>query len=85
MWSDFLKPMGIGFLGSVMGLIAANNGWEYAYAIPYAHPALGIMGTRTKGSIPDVSFLTNETYVSLVVTATTFVMGYYMVSRKSIR
>lgn len=85
MWTDFLKPMGIGFLGSVMGLIAANSGWEYAYAIPYAHPALGIMATRTKGSIPDVNFLTNETYVSLVVAAATFVLGYYMVSRKSVR
>lgn len=85
LWSDFLKPMGIGFLGTIMGLIAANSGWEYAYAIPYAHPALGIMGTRTKGSIPEVTFLTNETYVSVMVAAATFLLGYYIVSRKSIR
>jgi len=85
LWSDFLKPMGIGFLGSIIGLISANSGWEYAYTIPYAHPALAIMGTRTKGSIPEVTFLTSETYLSVIVAAVAFVLGYYIVSRKSIR
>jgi lantibiotic transport system permease protein len=85
LWADFLKPMGVGLVGTIFGLISANSGWEHAYIIPYAHPVLGIMSTRTKGTLPEVSLVTNEIYVSISVAIAAFIIGYYMVTKRSIK
>src|SRR6476661_6915100 len=66
-WADFLKPMGIGFIGTICGIIAGNTGWKYAYMIPYAHPFLTVNGYQPKGQTPQINFLTNEIYVSIGV------------------
>ncbi len=42
LFRDFLKPMGIGFVATVSGIIMANVGWKYAYMFPYAHPMLTV-------------------------------------------
>ena len=84
-WADFLKPMGVGFVGTILGIISANTGWEHAYFMPYAHPLLSIMGTRTKEKISEVIIMSNETYVSLGVALMTFVLGYFIVSKRSVR
>jgi lantibiotic transport system permease protein len=85
LWSDFIKPMGFGFIGTICGIICANTGWEYAYTIPYAHPALALMNNRNSGKIPETSFLTNETYVSLSVAIVAFVAGYFIISKRSVK
>jgi hypothetical protein len=85
LWSDFIKPMGIGFVGTISGIICANTGWEYAYTIPYAHPVLALMNNRNKGKLPEISFLTNETYVSLSVAVIAFVAGYFIISKRSVK
>ncbi|TKC07622.1 ABC transporter permease [Pedobacter frigoris] len=81
-WSDFLKPMGIGFIGIIAGIITATKGWEYAYLIPYSHPAMVL--TATKGKEPQV-FFTQEIYSSLVYAAIFFILGYFIVARKSMK
>jgi lantibiotic transport system permease protein len=85
LWSDFIKPMGFGFIGTISGIIGANTGWEYAYTIPYAHPALAIMNNGDRGKIPGVNLWTNETYVSLSVAVIAFIAGYFIISKRSVR
>ena len=66
-WSDFLKPMGIGFIGIIAGIITANVGWEYAYLIPYSNPSLALRVTSIKGEkMDDFPIFTQEIWVSLV-------------------
>ncbi|HEY1025171.1 MAG TPA: ABC transporter permease [Sphingobacteriaceae bacterium] len=84
-WSDFLKPMGLGFIGTIMGLIAANTGWKYAYTIPYAHPALALQLNSTKGKVPSVDLFTKEIGVSLAVAVIAYILGYFIVARRSVK
>jgi hypothetical protein len=91
-WSDFLKPMGIGFVGTIAGLILAGMNWEYSYWIPYAHPVLAISGLHKRGPTPaatqvimHVDIITNEIYVSLAVAALFFVAGFFIVQKKSVK
>jgi hypothetical protein len=95
-WSDFLKPMGIGFLGVVAGWITLGVKWEYVYYIPYAHPGLVLSNLREatktikgKGiaALPQFSIdiFTREVWVSLVFAAVIFVAGYFIVERKSVK
>ena len=84
-WSDFIRPMGIGFIGTIAGIISTNAGWDYAYTLPYAHPALALINNRGTGRIPQVNFLTSETYVSLLVALAAFVGGYLIVSKRSVK
>src|SRR6201999_2179532 len=42
LFRDFLKPMGIGFVCTITGVILATSGWAYAYLVPYSHPLLSI-------------------------------------------
>lgn len=90
LWGDFIKSMGIGFLLTVFGIITANLGWEYAYLIPYTHPMLATESImhqifKTKNMGLDFDLMGNEIYVSLAVAAITFVAGYFVVSRRSIK
>jgi len=86
-WSDFLKPMGIGFVGTVMGIITANVGWKYAYLIPYSDPALALRIVKTgKNTRPeDLPIFTQEVWVSLIYAAVLFVAGYFILSKRNIK
>jgi hypothetical protein len=81
-WSDFLKPMGIGFVGLIIGIIASTNGWKYAYLIPYSGPNLALSLTKFKSNS---TIFTQEIYSSLIYAALFFVLGYFIVSKKSIK
>ena len=86
-WDDFLKPMGIGFLLTVFGIICGNLGWKYAFTIPYAHPMLALKSIMGQASTKSMAFdrFTKEVYVSLAVAVVTFIAGYFVVSRRSIK
>lgn len=81
-WGDFLKPMGIGFIGIIAGIITATKGWKYAYMIPYSHPTSVLLAAKDKE--PMVLF-TQEIYSSLIYAAVFFIAGYFIVARKSIK
>ncbi|WP_316804547.1 ABC transporter permease [Pedobacter nototheniae] len=87
-WSDFLKPMGIGFVGTIMGIITANVGWKYAYLIPYSHPSLVLKsssGAKKLADPADFPIFTHEIWTSLTFALVLFILGYFIVSRKSIK
>lgn len=81
-WSDFLKPMGIGFLGVIAGIITATKGWEYAYLIPYSHPTLTL---SMKKEVESSLIFTHEIYVGLVYAVVLFFVGYFIVLKKSVK
>lgn len=90
LWSDFLKPMGLGFICTISGIIMAAADWEYAYLFPYAHPtmALKTMMPHVKGKGNTqlvINIFTSDVYVSLIVSAVVFVAGFYIVQRKSVK
>jgi hypothetical protein len=93
LWSDFLKPMGIGFIGTIAGLISVGVNWQYNYLIPYAHPALALSGLSKNNKIvhvqgvPQLSLdmFTNEVFVSLTVAIVVFIAGFFIVQRKSVK
>jgi hypothetical protein len=90
-WADFLKPMGIGFIGTIAGMIAGGMKWEYAYLFPYAHPMLAMQSMmphiKTKGAVPEfaVDIFTKDVYVGLAVAVVVFISGFYIVQRKSVK
>ncbi|MCX2586121.1 ABC transporter permease [Pedobacter sp. MR22-3] len=86
-WSDFLKPMGIGFIGAIMGIIIVNVGWKYAYFIPYSLPTLALRITKVKKGANPLEFpvFTQEIWTSLIYAAILFIVGYFIVTRKSIK
>jgi hypothetical protein len=90
LWADFLKPMGIGFVLTIAGVITATADWTYAYLFPYAHPMMALKTTlphsKGKGSTQMViNIFTSDVYVSLVVSVAVFIAGYYIVQRKSVK
>ena len=82
-WSDFLKPMGIGFIGVIAGIITATKGWEYAYLIPYSHPALAL--SMRKGPAEAMHLFTQEIYTSFAYAVALFIIGYFIVVKKSVK
>jgi hypothetical protein len=80
-WSDFLKPMGIGFVGVIIGIIAATKGWKYAYTIPYSQPTLAL---ALKKSESTSTIFTQEIYSSLIYATVLFIIGYFIVSIKAL-
>ncbi|GAB3938373.1 ABC transporter permease [Mucilaginibacter myungsuensis] len=91
-WSDFLKPMGIGFIATIGGMICSAMRLTYAYLIPYSHPmmALESLGLRRKKDVKMqmefyVDLFTKELYVGLVTAVVVFIAGYYIVQRKSVK
>ena len=86
-WGDFLKPMGIGFVGTIMGIITANVGWKYAYLIPYSLPTLALKITKVKkGHDPlDFEIFSSEIWTSLAYATVLFVVGYFIVTKKSVK
>jgi len=87
LWGDFLKPMGIGFVGTIMGIIAANVGWKYADLIPYSLPTLALRVTKVRkltGPL-EIPVFTQEIWTSLIYAAIFFIIGYFIVTKKSIK
>ncbi|WP_113651662.1 ABC transporter permease [Pedobacter namyangjuensis] len=85
-WSDFLKPMGIGFVGIIAGIITANVGWKHAYLIPYSDPTLALRVTRVKDAkLEEFPIFTQEIWVSLAYAAVLFIVGYFILSKKNIK
>lgn len=91
LWKDFLKPMGIGFVGTIAGVIMASAGWKYAYLFPYSHPMLALtnMMPRTKTPGPSkqlvINILTDDVYVSLAVAVVVFFAGFFILQKRSIK
>lgn len=85
LWSDFLKPMGFGFIATIMGMITANVGWKYAYTIPYAHPLIAVRSIAAQGKSQSIDLMTKEIFVSLGVAVVAFVAGYFIVSKRSVK
>jgi hypothetical protein len=78
-WTDFIKPMGIGFTLLVASLIAFK--WEYSYFIPYIHPLKVLNGLSSE----HIDFITREIAVGLTIGAIAFVAGYFIVAKKSVK
>jgi lantibiotic transport system permease protein len=94
LFRDFLKPMGIGFVCTITGVILAGNGWKYAYLFPYSHPMLaistmeqGVRNSRGHGAIPQITIdlFTREIWVSLAIALVIFIGGYFIVLKKSVK
>ncbi|MDB5031043.1 ABC transporter permease [Mucilaginibacter sp.] len=90
LWADFLKPMGIGFVCTIAGVIMATANWEYDFWFPYASPmmALKTMMPHTKGqnnSQMVIDIFTKDVFVSIVISAIVFIAGYYIVQKKSVK
>ncbi len=93
-WADFLKPMGIGFIGTIAGIILSTANWKYNYLVPYSHPTLALKilpknNPRIKGIVtpPEltVDLFTKDVFVSLAVATVVFIAGFYIVQRKSVK
>lgn len=86
-WDDFLKPMGIGFLLTVFGIICGNLSWKYAYTIPYSHPMLALKSIVSQAGAKSITIeiFTKEVYISLAIALVTFFAGYFVVSRRSVK
>jgi hypothetical protein len=91
LFKDFLKPMGIGFICTITGSILASKDWEYAYLFPYSHPMMAMKALQqVKGKAPGmpqmtIELFTKETWVSLAIALVVFVIGYFIVLRKSVK
>ena len=85
-WSDFLKPMGIGFVSIIAGIIAASVGWKHAYLIPYSDPTLALQITRAKNAkLEEFPIFAQEIWVSLIFAAVMFVLGYFILAKRNIK
>ncbi|MES2417911.1 MAG: ABC transporter permease [Bacteroidota bacterium] len=86
MWNDFLKPFGIGFLLTIMGIITANVNWKYVDYLPYAYPNLTVTNImHTKGDFNKMVVFDQGIYNSLICGAIVFVIGYFLISKKTIK
>jgi len=95
LFRDFLKPMGIGFVATITGVILAGNSWKYAYLFPYSHPMLAIQaienGAHQKspgpGGMPQITIdiFTREIFISLAIALLVFIAGYFIVLKKSVK
>lgn len=94
LFRDFLKPMGIGFVCTITGVILAGNNWKYAWLFPYSHPMLAIKGLMSglkekaaPGGMPQITIdiFTKEIFVSLAIAVFVFFAGYVIVLRKSVK
>jgi hypothetical protein len=96
LFNDFLKPMGIGFICTITGSVLASNNWEYAYLFPYSHPMMAMralsQGQGKGGNHPSpinphitIDMFTKDTGVSLIIAAVVFIIGYFIVLKKSVK
>lgn len=89
LWGNFLKPMGIGFLLTVFGIITANLGWKYAYTIPYAQPMVALRNIMqqimSQNEQRAFDLMGKEIYVSLITAVIAFVAGYFVINKRNIK
>jgi len=94
LFRDFLKPMGIGFVATITGVILAANNWKYDYLFPYSHPMLAIK-TMEEGvkKVPGpggtlqitIDIFSREIFISLAIALVIFAIGYVIVLKKSVK
>jgi hypothetical protein len=81
--------MGIGFVATITGVIAASKNWEYTYAFPYAHPmaALSSMIKHNNDQTRNlqIDIFTKDVFVSLGLALVVFIAGYFIVLKKSVK
>lgn len=86
MWNDFLKPFGIGFLLTIMGIITASVNWKYVTYVPYAFPNLTVNNImQTKGDFNKMVIFDTAIYNSIICGVAIFVIGYFLVAKKTIK
>jgi len=94
LFRDFLKPMGIGFVATITGVILAGNNWKYAFWFPYSHPLLAIQALENSahekpgpGGMPQISveIFSREIFISLAFALVVFIAGYFIVLKKSVK
>jgi hypothetical protein len=89
LWADFLKPMGLGFVATIVGVTVASKGWQYSYAFPYAHPIVAITTMLKHGNSPfknlQIDVFTKDVFVSVGVAIVVFFAGYFIVLKKSVK
>ncbi|MGF7041650.1 ABC transporter permease [Mucilaginibacter lappiensis] len=89
LWADFLKPMGIGFVCTIAGVILASHNWEYSYLFPYAHPTVAIatMISRSNQAMGklQIDVFTKDVPVSIIISILVFIGGYFIVLKKSVK
>lgn len=85
-WADFLKPMGIGFVLTIIGIITSVASWKYAYLIPYSSPSAVTSFKGVKNPMEGgFTIFTEEIWVSLSYAVALFIIGYFIVAKKSIK
>ena len=89
LWAEFLKPMGLGFVATLVGITVASKNWEYSYLFPYAHPMVAITGMIKHNNGPahelQIDMFTKDVFVSLAIAVVVFIAGYFIVQRKSVK
>jgi len=89
LWANFLKPIGAGFICTIVGVILAINNWEYGYLFPYAHPSIAIANMVSRANEAanklEIDVFTKEVPVSIVISILVFIGGYFIVLKRSIR
>jgi hypothetical protein len=94
LFRDFLKPMGIGFVATITGVILASNNWKYDYLFPYSHPMLaiksmeeGVKNVPGPSGMPQITIdiFTREIFISLTIAIVIFAVGYVIVLKKSVK
>jgi hypothetical protein len=85
MWNDFLKPFGLGFLLTIVCSITANIGWKYAAYLPYAFPSLTVMNIMSAKKGAELVIFDQAIINSLICGGIVFVIGYFMLAKKTIK
>jgi len=91
LFRDFLKPMGIGFAATIAGVILAGTEWKYAYLYPYSHAMMTVKSMHPANNggnaMPQITIdlFTKDIFVSLAVAAGVFILGYFIVLKKSVK
>ncbi len=85
-WADFLKPMGIGLIATIMGIILVMAHWQYTYLIPYCAPTAATSFKDLKSTMEgNFVIFTEEVWISLIYTVVFCISGYFIVLKKNIK
>lgn len=77
-WQDFMKPMGLGFVMLVVSVILMK--WEYNYILPFSLP-LSAFISKAK----EIEIITKETWISLGYAVGFFTLGYFVITKRSVK
>ncbi len=87
LWADFLKPMGLGFAATIIAIIWCNTKIKYSYLFPYASPQLSLHNALTyvKGlPVLYINLLSPDMITSLVCAVGFFILGYFIILKRSV-